>query len=64
MLGLAVKSHPLPLISESNASIPKYVDGHIHYIGEPKLIAYYAVIALYRGATIIGGRWGTMPQHV
>ena len=54
----------LPLIAKGNAGIPKYQDGHIHYDGNPALMADYAVMARNAGATVIGGCCGTTPEHL
>ena len=54
----------LPLIAKGNAGIPKYHDGHIHYDGNPALMADYAVMARDAGATLIGGCCGTTPEHL
>ncbi len=64
VLGFTAQGTERPLISKGNAGIPKYVDGHIHYDGTPKLMADYAVMARDAGARIIGGCCGTMPAHL
>ena len=62
--GIQAKSPPMAIIAKGNAGIPKYVDGHIHYDGTPKLMAEYAVMARDSGAKIIGGCCGTRPDHL
>ena len=52
------------LIAKGNAGIPKYVDGHILYDGNPELMAKYAVMARNSGAKIIGGCCGTKSEHL
>ena len=64
LMGFADEEPGLPLISKGNAGIPKFVEGHIHYDGTPKLMADYAVIARNIGASIIGGCCGTLPEHL
>lgn len=64
VLGFSATGPERPLIAKGNAGIPKYVDGHIHYDGTPKLMAEYAVLARDSGATIIGGCCGTTPDHL
>ncbi|MGB0902725.1 betaine--homocysteine S-methyltransferase [Halocynthiibacter sp.] len=64
VLGFSAQGTNTPIISKGNAGIPKYVDGHIHYDGTPKLMGEYAVLARDCGAKIIGGCCGTMPEHL
>lgn len=62
--GLSSTVPKLPLIAKGNAGIPKYHDGHIHYDGNPALMADYATMARDSGARIIGGCCGTTPAHL
>ena len=64
VLGFASQGSNVPIVAKGNAGIPKYVEGHIHYDGTPKLMADYAVMARACGAKIIGGCCGTMPDHL
>ncbi|SLN62659.1 Bifunctional homocysteine S-methyltransferase/5,10-methylenetetrahydrofolate reductase [Roseovarius litorisediminis] len=64
VLSFAAQGTERPIIAKGNAGIPKYVDGHIHYDGNPDLMADYACLARDAGATIIGGCCGTMPEHL
>ena len=52
------------LIAKGNAGIPKYVDGHILYDGNPELMAKYAVMARNSGAKLIGGCCLTKSEHL
>jgi methionine synthase I (cobalamin-dependent) len=54
----------IPVVAKGNCSIPQYVDGAIHFHGSPELMAQYALYARDAGATIIGGRCGTTPEHI
>lgn len=63
-LGFAAQGTERPLIAKGNAGIPKYVDGHIHYDGNPDLMAEYAVLARDCGARLIGGCCGTTDEHL
>ena len=64
VLGFAAANPRLPIIAKGNAGIPKFVEGHIHYDGNPELMAEYAVFARDCGARIIGGCCGTTPEHL
>ena len=64
VLGLSEAAPDAVVIAKSNAGIPKYVDGKIHYDGTPELMADYARMARDAGARIIGGCCGTMPEHL
>ena len=52
------------LIAKGNCGIPVYVDGKVNYHGTPELMADYAVLARDLGVKIIGGCYGTSPEHV
>ncbi|MEM9249076.1 MAG: betaine--homocysteine S-methyltransferase [Pseudomonadota bacterium] len=64
ILGFAAAGAERPIIAKGNAGIPKYVDGHICYDGNPELMADYAQLARDAGARIIGGCCGTTPEHL
>lgn len=64
VLGLTEADPAAIVIAKSNAGIPKYVDGKIHYDGTPELMAEYARMARDAGARIIGGCCGTLPEHL
>lgn len=53
-----------PLVAKSNAGIPQYVDGHLHYSGTPEVMAEYAVKVRNFGAQIIGACCGSSPEHI
>ncbi len=53
-----------PLVAKSNAGIPEYVHGHLHYNGTPEVMADYAVKVRNYGARIIGACCGSTPAHV
>jgi len=53
-----------PLVAKSNAGIPEYVHGHLHYNGTPEVMADYAVKVRNFGARIIGACCGSTPTHI
>lgn len=53
-----------PFVAKSNAGIPEYVNGHLHYNGTPEVMADYAVKVRNFGARIIGACCGSTPAHV
>lgn len=53
-----------PFVAKSNAGIPEYVQGHLHYNGTPEVMANYAVKVRNYGARIIGACCGSTPAHV
>jgi len=53
-----------PLVAKSNAGIPEYVHGHLHYNGTPEVMADYAVKVRNYGARIIGACCGSTPAHI
>ncbi|MEM7336056.1 MAG: betaine--homocysteine S-methyltransferase [Chloroflexota bacterium] len=54
----------LTLVAKSNAGIPEYVNGHLHYNGTPEVMAEYAVKVRNFGASIIGACCGSSPEHI
>jgi 5-methyltetrahydrofolate--homocysteine methyltransferase len=54
----------VPLVAKSNAGIPEFIDGAIHYSAGPAEMADYAVKVRSMGARIIGGCCGSSPEHV
>ena len=52
------------IVAKGNCGIPEYVDGAIHYSGNPQLMADYACLARDAGARIIGGCCGTSYGHL
>lgn len=53
-----------PFVAKSNAGIPEYVNGHLHYNGTPEVMAQYAVRVRNFGARIIGACCGSSPAHI
>ena len=53
-----------PFVAKSNAGIPEYVNGHLHYNGTPEVMAAYAVKVRNFGARIIGACCGSTPAHI
>ncbi|MEZ4590149.1 MAG: betaine--homocysteine S-methyltransferase [Chloroflexota bacterium] len=53
-----------PFVAKSNAGIPEYLHGHLHYNGTPEVMAEYAVKVRNYGARIIGACCGSTPAHI
>ena len=53
-----------PFVAKSNAGIPEYTNGHLHYNGTPEVMADYAVKVRNYGARIIGACCGSTPAHI
>ncbi|MCB8981653.1 MAG: betaine--homocysteine S-methyltransferase [Ardenticatenaceae bacterium] len=53
-----------PFVAKSNAGIPEYVHGHLHYNGTPEVMAEYAIKVRNYGARIIGACCGSSPAHI
>lgn len=53
-----------PFVAKSNAGIPEYVHGHLHYNGTPEVMADYAIKVRNDGARIIGACCGSSPAHI
>lgn len=53
-----------PFVAKSNAGIPEYENGHLHYNGTPDVMAEYAVKVRNYGARIIGACCGSTPAHI
>jgi methionine synthase I (cobalamin-dependent) len=52
------------LMAQSNAGMPQYNAGHIHYDGTPEVMAQYATKMRNLGVNVIGGCCGTTPEHL
>lgn len=52
------------LMAQSNAGMPQYNAGHIHYDGTPEVMAAYAQKMRSLGVNVIGGCCGTTPEHL
>jgi methionine synthase I (cobalamin-dependent) len=61
---LDVEDHFIPIIAKGNCGIPEYIDGEIHWGGDPEMMAQYGLFARDAGAEIIGGCCGTTPEHI
>jgi 5-methyltetrahydrofolate--homocysteine methyltransferase len=53
-----------PILAQSNAGIPELVDGNLHYVETPEMIAPKVNELLKSGVNIIGGCCGTNPSHI
>ncbi len=56
--------NPPVIISKANCGVPEYINGEIVYSGTEAIMADYAGMAIDAGATIVGGCFGTSPNHV
>jgi 5-methyltetrahydrofolate--homocysteine methyltransferase len=52
------------LIAQSNAGLPKMVDGKVTYDGTPEVMAKYAVELYEMGVNYIGACCGSTPAHI
>ncbi|MBX3062823.1 MAG: betaine--homocysteine S-methyltransferase [Anaerolineae bacterium] len=52
------------LLVKSNAGVPHYHHGELHYDGTPEVMADYALKARQLGARIIGACCGSSPAHL
>lgn len=52
------------LMAQSNAGLPHYEQGEIHYDVTPEIMAAYAVKMRSLGVDVIGGCCGTTPDHL
>lgn len=59
-----VRPEGVYLMAQSNAGLPKYVDGEIVYDGTPEVMADYALDMAAMGVDIIGGCCGSTPVHI
>ena len=53
-----------PILAQSNAGIPELIDGNLHYVETPEMIAPKVHELLKSGVNIIGGCCGTNPSHI
>ena len=60
----AVRPEGVYLMAQSNAGLPKWVDGEIVYDGTPEVMADYALDMAAMGVDIIGGCCGSTPAHI
>lgn len=61
---VAVKPDDVFLIAQSNAGLPKYDKGQIHYDGTPEVMAEYALKMKAMGIKYIGACCGSTPAHI
>lgn len=52
------------LMAQSNAGLPKWVGGHVHYDGSPEVMADYALDMAAMGVNYIGACCGSTPDHI
>jgi 5-methyltetrahydrofolate--homocysteine methyltransferase len=53
-----------PLLIQSNAGLPQFVDGHVVYAETPALMAARVDALLELKVNVIGGCCGTTPAHI
>ncbi len=61
---VAVKPADVYLVAQSNAGLPKFVDGVIHYDGTPEVMAENALKMQALGVRYIGACCGSTPAHI
>jgi methionine synthase I (cobalamin-dependent) len=61
---VAVRPADVYLIAQSNAGLPKYVEGVIRYDGTPEVMAEYALKMKALGVNYIGACCGSTPTHI
>ena len=54
----------LPLIIQSNAGLPKLINGEAEYSETPDFMAEKIKYLISSGAAIIGGCCGTTPEYI
>ncbi|MGL4649222.1 MAG: homocysteine S-methyltransferase family protein, partial [Caldilineaceae bacterium] len=52
------------LMAQSNAGMPKWLDGQISYDGTPEIMADYALRLRALGVNVIGACCGSTPEHI
>jgi len=60
----AVRPEGVYLMAQSNAGLPHYDHGHIHYDGTPEVMAELALDLAGMGQDIIGACCGSTPEHI
>ena len=60
----AVRRHPLPLVVQPNAGMPKEVENRRIYFCSPEYLTTYAKRFVGLGAAAVGGCCGTTPEHI
>ncbi len=61
---LAVRPEGVYVYAQSNAGLPHYNHGHIHYDGTPEVMADLALELAGLGVDIIGACCGSTPEHI
>ena len=61
---LAVRPEGVYIYAQSNAGLPHYDHGHIHYDGTPEVMAELALELAGLGVDIIGACCGSTPEHI
>ena len=61
---LAVRPEGVYVYAQSNAGLPHYDHGHIHYDGTPEVMAELALELAGLGVDIIGACCGSTPEHI
>ena len=60
----AVRPEGVYLMAQSNAGLPKWVDGRTHYDATPEVMAAYALDMAGMGINYIGACCGSTPDHI
>ena len=60
----AVRPKGIYLMAQSNAGLPHFEHGHIHYDGTPEVMAELALDLAGMGVDIIGACCGSTPAHI
>jgi 5-methyltetrahydrofolate--homocysteine methyltransferase len=60
----AARPEGVYLMAQSNAGLPHYDHGHIHYDGTPEVMAELALDLAGMGVDIIGACCGSTPEHI
>ncbi len=61
---LAARPEGVYIYAQSNAGLPHYEHGHIHYDGTPEVMAELALELAGLGVDIIGACCGSTPEHI
>ncbi|MDW8270275.1 MAG: betaine--homocysteine S-methyltransferase [Anaerolineae bacterium] len=60
----AARPEGVYLMAQSNAGLPKWVDGRTHYDATPEVMAAYALDMAGMGVNYIGACCGSTPDHI
>ncbi len=61
---VAARPEGVYLIAQSNAGLPKWVDGNVAYDGTPEVMSEYALDMAAMGVNYIGACCGSTPAHI